>query len=144
MVTYPMFRARLVKKLKNSAERGAQTGEKRGAVAGKWVRGRALRCRRAGTRGAGLGTPASAHDRNPAPGTGADPPVSAHVRSCDPGHGPGHASQRARPRPPSRAPTRAGQRALSPRSAPPERDGRRIMGHFTSREKMHRGAVAPY
>ena len=80
----------------------------------------------------------------PAPGTGADPPASAHVRGRDPGRGPGHASQRAYPRPPSRAPVRAGQHAWAPRSALPERDGRRIMGNVASPEKMHRGAIALY
>ena len=77
----------------------------------------------------------------PAPGTGVRPRAIARVRFCGPGRGPGHASQRARPRPPSRAPPRAGQHARAPRSAPPEREGRRIMGHVTSPEKMHRGAI---
>ena len=45
---------------------------------------------------------------------------------------------------PRRVPTRAGQHARAPRSAPPKREGRRITGHVTSLEKMHRGAIAPY
>ena len=66
----------MVKKLK---KRGAQTGDKRGDVAAKGMRG------------------------------------------C--------VSQRVRPR---------------PRSAPPKMEGRRLTGHVTSPEKLHRGAVAPY
>ena len=131
-----------------------------------WAQG-PVRTYAAATRGAGLGTPASAHDRDPrtrqgrgpsgqharmrprpqarawasqparptatpAPGTGAGPPASAQVRGRDPWSGPGQASQRVHPRPLSQAPARAGQHAQAPHSAPPEREGRRIMGHVTS------------
>ena len=56
----------------------------------------------------------------------------------------GRVSQRVRPRTPPRAPARAGQHARAPRYAPPKMEWRRLTGHVTSPEKMHRGAIVPY
>ena len=73
MVTYPMFRARLIFRSRNG--KTPLKGEHRLA------------------RSAGLSQPSGCK--------GAGPPASARVRGRDPGRGPGHASHRSRPRTPA-------------------------------------------
>ena len=105
----------------------------------------------AATQGASLGTPASAHDRDPRARHGCGASGSAHVHggypglgmpasapNCDPRarHGRGPSGQRARKRLRPGARAWAGQPACT--SATPTPLGP------TSPEKMHRGAIAPY
>ena len=148
--------------------RGAQTGEKCGAVAAKWVRGRATPYRaRTWMRPSSRAWAPQSACTSATPGLGAagGPPGSVHDRDPRTGHGRGTAGHDqvrrpcTRPQPgarawarlpesmsaaPRRVPVQAGQHARACRSAPPKREGRRIMGHVTSPEKMHRGAIDPY